>query len=80
MPMTEQYYWIIPEIETGSQVAEVILAHQVAYDFYQEVEHRKAWQDYVQRYRAMAQQHQQELESMRRDVNVMGWFVRSRRD
>lgn len=76
--MTEQYNWIIPEIKPGPEVADVVLTHQVAYDFYHEVEYRKAWQEYVHHYRTMAYQHQQELASMRRDLNVMGWFTRSR--
>lgn len=71
--------WIIPKLEIVPDAAEIIVSHQVAYDFYQEVAYRDAWNDYVQRYREMAYRHQQELESMRHDPNLFGWFVRSRR-
>jgi hypothetical protein len=32
----------------------------------------------VSGYYQMAEQHQQELEAMRKDINVLGWFCRSK--
>ncbi|HEY9810829.1 MAG TPA: hypothetical protein V6D13_15990 [Halomicronema sp.] len=61
-----------PEIET-------LEAHQIARNFYREVEHRQDFQKYCQWYYETAQLHQQELQKMRNDINIFGWFIRRRK-
>ncbi len=58
---------------------EVLEAHQVAQKFYREVEYRQDFKNYCQWYYETAESHQRELQKMRRDINIFGWFVRSRR-
>jgi hypothetical protein len=59
-------------------VAEIFRVYQATHDFYREVEQREALEEYCQWYYQVAEQHQQELEAMRGDINVLGWFCRSK--
>ncbi len=61
-----------PEIET-------LEAHQIAKDFYREVEYRQDFKNYCQWYYETAQRHRDELQKMRNDFNFFGWFLRGRR-
>jgi hypothetical protein len=54
---------------------EMLIAHQITFEFYDEVRFREAFEDYCQWYQQVAQQHQRELETMRRDINFFAWFV-----
>lgn len=57
-------------------VEEVLVAHQVTYEFYAEVRYRADLECYCQWYEQVAEQHQRELAAMRSDINILGWFVR----
>jgi hypothetical protein len=56
---------------------EILEAYRVGSEFYREVEYRQARDRYCEWYRRTAQSHQQELEAMRRDINILGWFRRN---
>ena len=47
----------------------------LAQEFYQEVENRENFRAYCQWYRKTAQQHQEELAKMKKDVNIFSWFL-----
>ncbi len=68
---------LLPEIYQPA--AEVFQTYQVTHEFYQEVQYREAFQQHCQWYTETAQRHQQELEKMRGDFNLFGWFSRQRR-
>ncbi|MGE5655962.1 MAG: hypothetical protein ACM37W_05035 [Actinomycetota bacterium] len=65
---------ILPEPPSA---AEILKQNQITREFYQEVKYRQELERYCQWYYATAQQHQQELEKMRGDINILGWFRRS---
>lgn len=61
--------------EPDHQVLEV---HQLTRTFYEEVHHRQEFERYCEWYHATARQHQQELQKMQSDFNLLGWFYRGR--
>ncbi|MBE9118139.1 hypothetical protein IQ249_19785 [Lusitaniella coriacea LEGE 07157] len=71
--MSGNFQFIIPDPPPSASVFEV---HQLAYEFRQEVEERQRHQAYCQWYYETAKRHQQELRSMRGDINIFGWFLR----
>lgn len=56
--------------------AEILEIYRDTYKFYREVERRQALDEYCQWYYATADQHRQDLITMRQEVNLMGWFCR----
>jgi hypothetical protein len=74
--MSQDLRFIIPQSQAS---IEILQAHQLAQDFRHEVYHREALEQYCQWYYATAKKHQQELETMRRDFNILGWFYRKSR-
>ena len=70
--MTPEFFQFVPEPEA---TIEVFTVHQLAYDFRREVKYRQDFQQYCQWYHETAQQHQQELNKMRGDLNIFGWFL-----
>ncbi|MDX2097149.1 MAG: hypothetical protein SFW36_05180 [Leptolyngbyaceae cyanobacterium bins.59] len=74
--MPNQFSWLIPNPQP--QELEILQAYIVTHDFYREVKEREAFRQYCQWYRETADRHRQELEKMRGDVNVFGWFCRGR--
>ncbi|AKG23549.1 hypothetical protein [Calothrix sp. 336/3] len=68
----------LPQIVPGlpPQVEDGFATHQTAYEFYQEVEIRLQLQRHSEWYHRTAKQHQQDLEKMRGEFNIMSWFRR----
>ena len=58
---------------------EILEAHQVAREFYREVEYREDFANYCQWYYETAERHQKELQKMRGDLNIFGWFLRGKK-
>ena len=50
--------------------------HQLAHSFRYEQEQRQIFEDHCRWYERVAAQNQQELETMRRELNVFRWFCR----
>lgn len=72
--MTQDLRWIAPippEPDHGVLEAQVLTR-----EFYQELEHRHAFEEHCQWYYATAEKHRQELHHMQRDFNLLGWFYR----
>jgi hypothetical protein len=63
--------WIAP---IPAPTAEGLVAFELTREFYREVDNREEFERYCEWYRSTAKKHQQELEKMRRDINLMGWF------
>lgn len=59
--------------------AEILDIHAVTQAFYQEVKLRQEHEQYCQWYEQVAAQHQQELQQMQHDINLLGWFARRSR-
>jgi hypothetical protein len=59
--------------------SELFETHQTAHHFYREVRQRQAFEQHCQWYQQISAQHRRELEQMRGDVNIFGWFCRNRR-
>lgn len=71
--MPKEFAYIIP---APPPVRELFATHQLAYEFRREAEYREELQSYGEWYRLTAQRHRQELEKMRGDINILGWFNR----
>lgn len=74
--MSENFRWFAP---VPQPVPEALVIYDLTRQFYRELEQREEFDRYCQWYRATAAQHQQELEKMRGDINLLGWFDRRRR-
>ncbi|USR91959.1 hypothetical protein NEA10_04335 [Phormidium yuhuli AB48] len=57
---------------------ERIGSYHVTREFHREVQYREDFQNYCQWYRATAERNRRELEKMRGDINIFGWFSRRR--
>lgn len=55
---------------------DVLKTYQVSREFYQEVQYRQEFDRYCQWYHQTAERHRQELQKMRRDLNILSWFRR----
>jgi hypothetical protein len=73
--MTSRFSWLIPN-PAPQPAPEVLEAQVLTREFYREVEHREEFDRYCQWYRDTATKHQQELQKMRGDINLFGWFCR----
>lgn len=60
------------------EVEEIFQVYKVTHEFYREAEQRDELEQYCQWYYQTAEQHRQELENMRGDINLLGWFCRGR--
>ncbi|NEP04712.1 MAG: hypothetical protein F6K25_23770 [Okeania sp. SIO2G4] len=61
--------------ETNSPATEIFQISQTTQEFYQEVKYRENFQNYCQWYYKIAEQHQKELQKMRSDINILGFFL-----
>lgn len=74
--MSNDLRWIAPvPPEPNHQVLE---AHRLTRNFYEEVYHRQEFERYCQWYYTTANQNQQELQKIQNDFNLLGWFYRGR--
>ncbi len=64
-----------PFYQPASSDLEILEAAQLTYDFYQEVRDRQEFEAYCQWYSDIAEQNRRELESMRNDINILGWLM-----
>ena len=67
---------INPIFPVNAEPAEVFATQQLASEFRLEVEDRQKFEQHCQWYRDTAKKHQLELESMKQDLNIFGWFLR----
>ena len=58
------------------EVEENLAAYQATREFYSEVEDRLEFQRYCEWYQITAENHRQELEKMRGELNIFQWFRR----
>ena len=61
-----------------AKAEEILVAHQISFEFYEEVRYREAFAEHCHWYQQVAAQHQRELEAMRHDPNVLAWFRSNR--
>lgn len=54
--------------------AEIFAVYQASHEFYREAQYREALEQYCQWYEQTAEKNRQELEKMRGDINLFGWF------
>jgi hypothetical protein len=71
--MSKDFQYILPLPEPAADILET---YRVTYEFRHEVQYREKLDAYCEWYYAVAQQHQQELQRMRHDINLFGWFCR----
>lgn len=74
--MPQEVRQIIPA--PPPEVEEIFATYQSTSQFYREVETREAKSLYCAWYCEIANRHRQELHQMRGELNIMGWFRRSR--
>ncbi len=65
--------WIVPP---PAQL-DFLETYQVSQEFYREVHYRQEFDHYCQWYKQTAERHRQELQNMRRDLNILSWFRRN---
>ena len=75
--MSEELRRIIPTPPPAAD--EVFGVHQVSGEFYREVQYRQEFERYCQWYYEIAEHHRQELQKMRSELSILGWFLRGRR-
>ena len=75
--MPDEFRQIIPT--PPSAVDEIFATHHVSGEFYREVQYRQELERYCQWYYETAAQHRQELQRMRSEINIFGWFFLGRR-
>ncbi|MBD2250208.1 hypothetical protein [Nostoc parmelioides] len=73
--MNENLPYILPAPQP--QAEDTFAAYQTTHQFYYEVQKRSEFQRHCEWYRTTAEQHRQELEKMRGEVNILSWFRRS---
>lgn len=56
------------------QAEELLIAHQVTFEFFEEVRFREAFEQHCQWYQQVSAQHRRELARMRHDINLFAWF------
>ncbi|PSN19544.1 hypothetical protein C7271_06800 [filamentous cyanobacterium CCP5] len=56
------------------EAADILVVHQLAQDFRLEMDHRERLEQYHLWYCQVCQQHQQELEAMAAETNLLAWF------
>lgn len=74
--MPDELRQIIPAPQPDSEAT--FAAYQATSQFYQEVQSREALKRYCDWYYATAKHHQQELQQMRGELNILSWFRRRR--
>ncbi|MBP0018761.1 MAG: hypothetical protein J7647_14595 [Cyanobacteria bacterium SBLK] len=74
--MHQNYHYLIPQLPP---TADIFAPYQLANEFRRETEYRQQMQEYCQWYYETARKHQAELEAMRGDINIFGWFLRGKR-
>lgn len=72
--MPDELSQIIPAPQPDIEFA----AYRATSQFYREVQSREAMKRYCDWYYSTAKCHQQELQQMRGELNILGWFRRSR--
>lgn len=72
--MSQELPYILPL--SPSEVQEVLGSYQITNQFYREVYHRSEFQRYCQWYYRIAQEHRQDLNKMRGELNILQWFRR----
>ena len=72
--MSKDLPYIVPS--TQSEVEETFAVHQTSLEFYQEVRTRSEFKSYCEWYYQTAAENRRELQKMRGELNIMGWFFR----
>jgi hypothetical protein len=67
--------WFTPSVQVEPEILEI---YRTTHQFYDEVQHREALDRYCDWYYSVAEQNRRELEKMRGDINLFGWFARKR--
>lgn len=71
--MPEKFQFIVP---APPPPADIFATYELAHEFHREAQYRQEQERYGEWYRATAERHQQELQKMRGDINLFGWFCR----
>lgn len=74
--MPEELRRIIPLPQP--EIEETFAIYQTTNEFYQEVQSRDALSRHCEWYYTTADRHRQELQQMRGELNILGWFRRGR--
>ncbi|HBB35268.1 MAG TPA: hypothetical protein DDZ80_24115 [Cyanobacteria bacterium UBA8803] len=68
--MPQEFRHIIPT----APGADIFAIYQLTHEFYRETQDRQEFERYCEWYRLTAKCHQQELQKMKGDINLFGWF------
>ena len=73
-PLSQPFPQQIVPLPQGEADA-LLMSHQLTFEFYEEVRFRAAFDEHCQWYQRVAEQHRQELETMRHEINLRGWLT-----
>ena len=74
--MADEFRQIIPAPQP--EIEDTFAAYQATSQFYREVQSRTELKRYCDWYYTTAELHRQELQQMRGELNILGWFRRGR--
>jgi hypothetical protein len=74
--MSEDLPHVIPSLPP--EVDESFATYQATHHFYHEIQVRLEFKRYCEWYCTTAEQNRQDLEKMRGELNIFGWFFRRR--
>jgi hypothetical protein len=69
----KDHRWFTPSARIEAEILEL---YRTTREFYDEAEYREELDRYSAWYYSIAQENSRELEKMRGDVNLFGWFCR----
>ena len=75
--MPDKLQHIIPAPQ--AEIEQTFAPYHTTRQFYREVQSRQALKLYCDWYYTTAERHRQELQQMRSELNILGWFRRGRR-
>ena len=73
--MPDELQRIVP---ASPPTVDIFATYQLASEFHREIQYRQEYQRYCEWYQLTAEHHRQELQKMRGDFNLFGWFCRHR--
>jgi len=73
--MPDEFQRIVP---APPPAVDIFATYQLASEFHREIQYRQEYQRYCEWYQLTAERHRQELQKMRGELNLFGWFCRHR--
>ena len=70
--MFDPTYWLVSTPKPAAK--ESFAVYEITFEFSREVQQRQAFDAYCQWYEQTAMENRRDLQQMRREINILGWF------